>query len=187
MTSSLQSAISEQQWMAKHAVLGDSAIALFSFLLSVANGRTTFTMTVDEMRKLTTPITQDRFLSLVRRLEYEQLIECRVSRRWRTLEQAVPDVWIIRDDPGWRVPKLRVGEKFNIPNYSPRNGAQGNDRERALFERARTDCVRRGEECPFPDFESFFRALGERPPGTRLCRNGDGYEWRGPGKREVAQ
>ena len=188
--------------MKKHATLPPDAIALFSFLLGVANGRTQFTASITDLRKMTSRLSHDRFLELVRRLQTEGLIELawssrRVERDWRSKERDEdPDLWTIKQRPPWQPPKLgRDGEKFLMPvaqkmQLVPVAATKRERRspERQAYKNAKANCDSRGVEFPYRDFTEFMHDVGERPPGNfsgsgrsthALFRRGDGkYQWR---------
>jgi hypothetical protein len=171
--------ISEQQWLKKHAMLPPDAIALFSFLLTVANGRPRFTASIEALRKMTSRCSRNRFMELARRLEQEGLIKLEWSRwdagrDWRKVEQAAePDVWTIKENPHWRVTKLADGELFYIPAQNLQLAPAKRERrspaaERMAYMVAKASCEKRGRAFAYPNLETFLKEVGARPPGEFL-------------------
>lgn len=191
--------ISNLEWSQRHAALPPDAIACFAFLVAVANDRDHFAMPLDELLKMTSACSADRFLTLCRQLEAEGLIEMRSSNR-----RVEPNVWIVKQRPPWKLVKLgRDGERFNIPKQKSNLCIVAKRESRTplpsaetlAYASARAKCERRGAEFPYRDFTEFLKAVGPRPEGTfagsghslyALFRIDDAtgkYQWRPKWKR----
>jgi hypothetical protein len=173
MTSSLQSAISEQQWFdANAAHLDDGAIATFCFLLSVAGERRTFTMSLDDMLPLVT-CSRTRLEELLAQLRHTGLVALELVGERRDMR------WTIRSRPPVFHTIRRPGERFYVPFSRKLNSRMSNlqlapakreskspSAEHLAYTAAKASCERRGRTFAYVDYESFLQAVGPRPEGT---------------------
>jgi hypothetical protein len=90
-------------------MLPPDARALFSFLLAVANGRSSFDAEIDDLVEHLDHCTRARFCALVRKLSRANLLS--VSA----------ETWTITSADGFQPARLKPNVRFTIPNGIPRD------------------------------------------------------------------